>query len=96
MLPFELRVLEAALRDVTSTCRSLSKDVEADANPALDALTRSVRPPWCWRARLCTCQASQGFFGTHMTLAHFLCEQWARLQLLPLGRPCLVTQSDPA
>ena len=44
-LPFELRVLETSLKDVTRLCTGLSKEIEAEANPALEALTRKVS---CW------------------------------------------------
>ena len=42
-LPFELRVLETSLRDVTRLCTGLSKEIEADAFPALEALTKKVQ-----------------------------------------------------
>ena len=42
-LPFELQVLEAVLKDVSILVDQLTKDLEAVAHPALDALTKSVR-----------------------------------------------------
>ncbi|KAK9813533.1 hypothetical protein WJX73_005543 [Symbiochloris irregularis] len=41
-LPFELQVLETCIGDVCKHCDKLSKELESYANPALDALTRSV------------------------------------------------------
>jgi len=41
-LPFELQVLEAALKDVTQLANQLTKELEAVAHPALDALTKTV------------------------------------------------------
>ena len=41
-LPFELRVLESSLKAVTGLCRELSKEIEQEANPALEALTKQV------------------------------------------------------
>jgi len=41
-LPFELHVLETALRDVTASSALAVKELDAVATPALDALTRSV------------------------------------------------------
>ena len=43
-LPFELQVLEAMLKDISSLAEQLTKDLEAVAHPALDALTKSVGP----------------------------------------------------
>jgi hypothetical protein len=43
-LPFELQVLEAALKDVTQLANQLTMELEAVAHPALDALTKTVRP----------------------------------------------------
>ena len=42
-LPFELRVLESSLKAVTRLCSSLAREIEADANPALEALTKQVQ-----------------------------------------------------
>ena len=42
-MPFELQVLEAALKDVTQLANQLTKELEAVAHPALDALTKTVR-----------------------------------------------------
>lgn len=44
-LPFELQVLEAMLKDISGLADQLTKDLEAVAHPALDALTKSVRFP---------------------------------------------------
>ena len=41
-LPFELQVLEAMLKDISTLANQLTKDLEAVAHPALDALTKSV------------------------------------------------------
>lgn len=42
-LPFELQVLEIALKDVCQLANQLTKDLDAVAHPALDALTKAVR-----------------------------------------------------
>lgn len=69
-LPFELQVLEVALRDVSELATRLSKELEAIAHPALDTLTKQAlphsfflfcpHPPYywyCWsRAYRGTCQ----------------------------------------
>ena len=44
-LPFELVVLELAIKDVCQICSQLTKDLEALVYPALDALTKAVRLP---------------------------------------------------
>src|SRR5689334_15424414 len=44
-LPFELVVLEVALGDVCNVLQRLTKELELLAHPALEALTRDVRPP---------------------------------------------------
>lgn len=41
-LPFELQVLEIAIKDVCQVANQLTKDLEAVAHPALDALTKSA------------------------------------------------------
>ena len=41
-LPFELQVLEAMLKDIATLANQLTKDLEAVAHPALDALTKTV------------------------------------------------------
>ena len=43
-LPFELVVLELAIKDVCQICSQLTKDLEALVYPALDALTKAVGP----------------------------------------------------
>lgn len=42
-LPFELVVLELAIKDICQLSHQLTKDLEALVYPALDALTKSVR-----------------------------------------------------
>ena len=42
-LPFELVVLEVALGDVCNVLARLTKELELQAHPALEALTRDVR-----------------------------------------------------
>lgn len=44
-LPFELVCLEVALGDVCNVLARLAKELELQAHPALEALTRDVRPP---------------------------------------------------
>ena len=44
-LPFELRVLESCLKAVTRLCAGLSKDIESEATPALEALTKQASSP---------------------------------------------------
>ena len=43
-LPFELQVLEVAIKDVCQLANQATKDLDAVSHPALDALTKSVRP----------------------------------------------------
>ena len=61
-LPFELRVLETSLKDVTRLCTGLSREIEADANPALEALTRKVG---------CCCGGTSGLGFTSSTHTRF-------------------------
>lgn len=53
-LPFELVVLEVALGDVCNVLQRLTKELELQAHPALEALTRDVsfrkNPPACMSA----------------------------------------------
>ena len=50
-LPFELTVLEAALREVSTSATTAVKELESVATPALDALTRTVTTPNLERVR---------------------------------------------
>lgn len=49
-LPFELVVLEVALGDVCNVLQRLTKELEQQAHPALEALTRDVS--WFWTDKL--------------------------------------------
>jgi magnesium transporter len=50
-LPFELVVLEAALREVAASATTAVKELESVATPALDALTKTVSTPNLERVR---------------------------------------------
>ena len=62
-LPFELVVLEAALKEVVTATAMQVKELEGVALPALDALTKSVSHQWGWQSVRCATDCSIGAAG---------------------------------